>query len=90
MWVFDVPRNIVTIRNVSCSRTAGDQIGSSSSHFSRRYVLDSLFSINLGHFPVGSYRYRSRIEGLYTLYRSLIEALYTLNSPPVVAFKLRL
>ena len=30
----------------------------------------------LGHFQVGSYRYRSRTE-----------ALYTLNSPPVVSFK---
>ena len=29
----------------------------------------------LGHFQVGSYRYRSLIEGLYTL-----------NSPPVVSF----
>ena len=24
-------------------------------------------TLNLGHFQVGSYRYRSRIEGLYTL-----------------------
>ena len=31
----------------------------------------------LGHFQVGSYRYRS-----------LLEALYTLNSPPVVSFSL--
>ena len=29
---------------------------------------------------MGSYRYRSLIEGLYT-------SLYTLNSPPVVSFK---
>ena len=36
----------------------------------------------LGHFQLGSYPYRSLIEGLYTL-RSLIEAL---NSPPVVSF----
>ena len=35
---------------------------------------------------MGSYRYRSLKEGLYTLYRSLIEALYTLNSPPAVSF----
>ena len=39
--------------------------------------------VSLGHFQVGSYRYRSLIEGLYTLY-FLIEALYT---PPVVSFK---
>ena len=37
----------------------------------------------LGHFQVGSYRYRSLIEGLY--YRSLLEALCTLNSPPVAS-----
>ena len=39
---------------------------------------------------MGSYRYRSLIEGLIYLiyYRSLIEALYTLNSPPVVSFNL--
>ena len=37
---------------------------------------------------MGSYRYRSLIEGLlYLNYRSLIEALHTLNSPPVVSFK---
>ena len=41
---------------------------------------------SLGHFQVGSYRYRSLIEGLYTFFRSFIEALYTLNSPPVVSF----
>ena len=42
---------------------------------------------SLGHFQVGSYRYRSLIEGLYDMpYRSLVEALYTLNSPPVVSF----
>ena len=35
---------------------------------------------------MGSYRYRSLIEGLYIPYRSLMEALYTLNSPPVVSF----
>ena len=28
----------------------------------------------LGHFQVGSYRYRSLIEGLHTLQRSFIEA----------------
>ena len=39
----------------------------------------------LGHFQVGSYRYRSLIEGLYT-YRSLMKALNPLNSPPVVSF----
>ena len=39
----------------------------------------------LGYFQVGSYRYRSLIEGLCT-YRSLIEALKTLNSPSVVSF----
>ena len=37
-----------------------------------------LQGFSLGHFQVGSYRYRSLIEGLYTL----IEPLYTLNSPP--------
>ena len=36
---------------------------------------------------MGSYRYRSLIEGLYIPYRSLIEALCTLNSPPVVSFR---
>ena len=35
------------------------------------------FRLSLGRFQVGSYRYRS-----------LIEALYTLNSPPVVSFSL--
>ena len=36
--------------------------------------------LNLGHFQVCSYRYRSLIEGLYTL----MEALWKpLNSPPV-------
>ena len=35
-------------------------------------------SFNLGHFQVGSCRYWSLIEGLYTL-----------NSPPVVSFSLR-
>ena len=35
---------------------------------------------------VGSYRCRSRIEGLYTFQRSLTEAIYALNSPPVVSF----
>ena len=33
---------------------------------------------------VGSWRYRSLIEGLYVPCRSLMEALDTLNSPPVV------
>ena len=42
----------------------------------------------LGHFQVGSYSYRSLVEG-YMPYGSLIEALYTLNSPPVVSFKVR-
>ena len=37
---------------------------------------------------MASYRYRSSIEGLYTL-RSLIEGLYTLNSPPAVSFTTR-
>ena len=41
---------------------------------------------SLGHFQVGSYCYRSLIEGLYIPYRSLIEALNTPNSPPVVSF----
>ena len=36
---------------------------------------------------MGSYRYRSLLEGLYKPYRSLIGALYTLNFPPVVSFK---
>ena len=36
---------------------------------------------------MGSSRYRSLIEGLYTL-ENLIEALYTLNSPPVVSCSL--
>ena len=37
---------------------------------------------------MGSYRYRSLIEGLYIyIYIHLIEALYTLNSPPVVFIK---
>ena len=35
--------------------------------------------LSLGHFQVGTYRYRSLIEGLYTIR----EALQTLNSPPV-------
>ena len=38
----------------------------------------------LGHFQVGSYRYRSLTGGLD--YGSLIEALNILNSPPVVSF----
>ena len=42
------------------------------------------FGLGLRHFQVGSYPFRSIIEGLY--YRSLIAALYTLNSPPVVSF----
>ena len=37
---------------------------------------------------MGSYRYRSLIEGLYITYRSLVEALYTLNSPPLASFNL--
>ena len=36
---------------------------------------------------MGSYRYRSLIEGPYYRKNSLIGALYTLNSPPVVSFK---
>ena len=48
-----------------------------------------VWGLNLGQFQVGSYRYRSLIEGLCTLYRSLIEALYTLNSPPAVPFDYR-
>ena len=35
-------------------------------------------ALSLGHFQVGSYRYRSLIEGLYTPYTSRIEALYYL------------
>ena len=46
-------------------------------------VKKTKIAFSLGHFQVGSYRYRSLIEGLY---RSLVEALYTLNSPPVVSF----
>ena len=34
---------------------------------------------------MGSFRYRSLIEGLYT-FSKLIEALYSLNSLPVVSF----
>ena len=41
---------------------------------------------DLGHFQVGSYRYRTPIEGLYIPYRSRKEALYTPNSTPVVSF----
>ena len=36
-----------------------------------------LLSLNLGHSQVGSYRYRSLTEGLYTL--------WALNSPRVVS-----
>ena len=42
--------------------------------------LGWLYWPSLGHFQVGSYRYRSIIEGLCTYYRNLIEAPYTLNS----------
>ena len=46
-------------------------------------------SQGLGHSRVGSYRYRSLIDGLYTIYliEALLEALYTPNSPPVFSFK---